>query len=390
MSSSLNDINLAFLDASDVIVEIVTYDSTTIHNTVAIADTFRVDRLSGVQGPLPRQSRRLAGRDRSRRRRARPRARPGAPRGRRTGCWSSRPTTRACRSCWPVRTPPISRDVVRVAERTARAPVGWRQPPVGPETRRVRSAADRGLRLRGRRADRPARDRPALAGRVDDLPRRQRPRAVRRRAPTTRSWPSRSSRSTCWPSATSRRSSWPATRRRRSRSATLRRRYDLPILGVIRPGAVGGRPGDAQSPRRGDRDAGDDPLARLLRRRSRTRTPRSRSTSTRRRRSSRWSRPATCRADRRGDGRRGPRAAARRADAARGAIVPAAGAATDRHAPARLHALPAAALDHRGRSSASRSRSSTPPPRPPRRSPSCWPSTGSRRPAPTTGRSTSS
>jgi pilus assembly protein CpaE len=41
MSSSLNDINLAFLDASDIIVEIVTYDSTTIHNTVAIADTFR-------------------------------------------------------------------------------------------------------------------------------------------------------------------------------------------------------------------------------------------------------------------------------------------------------------------------------------------------------------
>jgi pilus assembly protein CpaE len=41
MSSHLNDINLAFLDASDIIVEIVTYDSTTIHNTVAIADTFR-------------------------------------------------------------------------------------------------------------------------------------------------------------------------------------------------------------------------------------------------------------------------------------------------------------------------------------------------------------
>jgi pilus assembly protein CpaE len=41
MSSQLNDINLAFLDASDIIVEIVTYDSTTIHNTVAIADTFR-------------------------------------------------------------------------------------------------------------------------------------------------------------------------------------------------------------------------------------------------------------------------------------------------------------------------------------------------------------
>jgi pilus assembly protein CpaE len=41
MSSQLNDINLAFLDASDSIVEIVTYDSTTIHSTMAIADTFR-------------------------------------------------------------------------------------------------------------------------------------------------------------------------------------------------------------------------------------------------------------------------------------------------------------------------------------------------------------
>ncbi len=40
-SSSLSDVNLAFLDASDTILEIVTYDSTTIHNTVAIADTFR-------------------------------------------------------------------------------------------------------------------------------------------------------------------------------------------------------------------------------------------------------------------------------------------------------------------------------------------------------------
>ena len=41
MSSYLNDVNLAFLDAADTILEIVTYDSTTIHNTVAIADTFR-------------------------------------------------------------------------------------------------------------------------------------------------------------------------------------------------------------------------------------------------------------------------------------------------------------------------------------------------------------
>ena len=41
MSSFINDINLAFMDASDTIVEIVTYDSTTIHNTIAMADTFR-------------------------------------------------------------------------------------------------------------------------------------------------------------------------------------------------------------------------------------------------------------------------------------------------------------------------------------------------------------
>ncbi len=41
MSSHLNDINLAFLDDSDMIIEIVTYDSTTIHNTIAMAETFR-------------------------------------------------------------------------------------------------------------------------------------------------------------------------------------------------------------------------------------------------------------------------------------------------------------------------------------------------------------
>ncbi len=42
MSSALNDINLSFLDLSDTIVEIVTYDSTTIHNTIAVADAFRM------------------------------------------------------------------------------------------------------------------------------------------------------------------------------------------------------------------------------------------------------------------------------------------------------------------------------------------------------------
>ena len=42
MSSALSDINLGFLDLSDTIIEIVTYDSTTIRNTVAVADAFRM------------------------------------------------------------------------------------------------------------------------------------------------------------------------------------------------------------------------------------------------------------------------------------------------------------------------------------------------------------
>ena len=41
LTSHLNDVTLSFLDASDVILEVVTYDSTTIHNTIAMADTFR-------------------------------------------------------------------------------------------------------------------------------------------------------------------------------------------------------------------------------------------------------------------------------------------------------------------------------------------------------------
>lgn len=38
--TSLSETTLAFLDASDVVLSIVTYDSTTIHNTIAVADAF--------------------------------------------------------------------------------------------------------------------------------------------------------------------------------------------------------------------------------------------------------------------------------------------------------------------------------------------------------------
>ncbi|MGA3056849.1 MAG: AAA family ATPase [Candidatus Limnocylindrales bacterium] len=39
-ATTLSEVTLAFLDASDVVLSIVTYDSTTIHNTVAVAEVF--------------------------------------------------------------------------------------------------------------------------------------------------------------------------------------------------------------------------------------------------------------------------------------------------------------------------------------------------------------
>jgi pilus assembly protein CpaE len=42
MSCAISDVNLALLDTSDTIVEIVTHDSTTIHSTIAVADAFRM------------------------------------------------------------------------------------------------------------------------------------------------------------------------------------------------------------------------------------------------------------------------------------------------------------------------------------------------------------
>ena len=115
MPTTLNDINLGFLDASDAIIEIVTYDSTTIHNTIAMADTFQsigypaskvrylVNRADSPGGIDPADLARALG------------PRPGAPRRVATAAsWSSR-TTRACRSSWPIPTAPISQDIVRMA-----------------------------------------------------------------------------------------------------------------------------------------------------------------------------------------------------------------------------------------------------------------------------------
>jgi len=41
MPPALGDVSLANLDAADTIIEIITYDSTTIRNTLAVADAFR-------------------------------------------------------------------------------------------------------------------------------------------------------------------------------------------------------------------------------------------------------------------------------------------------------------------------------------------------------------
>ena len=49
LSSHLNDVSLSFLDTSDLVLEIVTYDSTTIHNTIAMADTFRAIGYSAAK-----------------------------------------------------------------------------------------------------------------------------------------------------------------------------------------------------------------------------------------------------------------------------------------------------------------------------------------------------
>ena len=178
------------------------------------------------------------------------------------------------------------------------------------------------------------------------------------------------SASTRWPSATSRRIVVACNTSTAVAIGAFRRRYDMPMLGVD----PAGRPAAALATR--NRRVGVIATPATIRShayfaRSRTRTRRSRSTSTRRRRSCRWSRPGMLDGpERRGDGRRGARAAPRRARRGRRVDLPAAARRHDRHAAARLHPLPAARGHHRDASPASGSPSSTRrrPPRPP------WPS----------------
>jgi pilus assembly protein CpaE len=72
--AALSDISLAFLDGADSIIEIVTYDSTTLRNTLAVAETFRaigysaekvqylINRADSAGGMSPEDLRRALGR----------------------------------------------------------------------------------------------------------------------------------------------------------------------------------------------------------------------------------------------------------------------------------------------------------------------------------------
>ena len=104
MPGDLNDIDLAFLDLSDTILEIVTYDSTTIHNTIArgrhVPDASATRRRrSATSSTAPTRPGGIDPTDLA----AGARAGARAPRRDRTAGSSSRATTRASRSCSPTR-----------------------------------------------------------------------------------------------------------------------------------------------------------------------------------------------------------------------------------------------------------------------------------------------
>ena len=119
----VNDINLAFLDTSDTILEVVTYDSTTIHSTMVDGRRVPDDRLPAVQGPLPREPRRLDRRHRPRG--PEPGARPGAGalRRARAARWSSHANNEGIPFVLADPSAQISQDVMRTAaELSGRVP----------------------------------------------------------------------------------------------------------------------------------------------------------------------------------------------------------------------------------------------------------------------------
>ena len=345
----LNDMNLAFLDTSDTIVEIVTYDSTTIHNTVADGRHVPGDRLPGAQGPLPASTaptRRAASTPRrSSGRSAACRSTGSSP----TGAWSSRPTTRAC--------PFVLANPAAAGQpgRRARWPASCSAP--------AGVAAVAGARAEAPMSDpRPIGVFDSGVGGLTVLREIVRRIARTNRRSTSATTPARRTASApddevvafstqCLDAARRARrqgaSSSPATPPRPSRSTRPAAPLRPAGPGRHPAGRVGGGARDPRPAGRGHRDAGHDPLARLLRR-DQGREPRGRGLRARDAGArARWSRPASCAG-------RWPRrpsrcagAAARRARRGRRVDLPAAARRDDRHAAAGLHPLPAAAPAHR-------------------------------------------
>ena len=179
MSSSINDINLGFLDASDTIIEIVTYDSTTIHNTIAMADTFRsigypaskvrylVNRADSPGGISPDDLARALGR---------------VPEHRvvSDGPLVVRSNNEGVPFVLANPTAPVSQDVTRTASELLGTAASPSRPVGARRLVRDRSATHRCLRFRRRRPHRAPRDHASIAGQIDDLPRRQRAGPIRR------------------------------------------------------------------------------------------------------------------------------------------------------------------------------------------------------------------
>ena len=286
----VNDINLAFLDTSDTILEVVTYDSTAIHSTMVMADAFRmigypptkvrylVNRADSTGGIDPAVLSQALGRA------------PGAQRQLRRGA----------RRAGQQRGHPVRARRPERADQPGRHAHGGRAGRAGRRPRRgggrggrVRPAAHRRVRLGRRRPHGAARDPAPHPARVHDLPRRQRARAVRRPPRRGGAPVLDRGRSTSW--------------RRRDVKALvvacntstavalrdLRARYDLPVLGVVRPGAAAAALATRNRRVGRDRDARDGPLPRVLQR-DQGREPGGRGVRARDAAAScRWSRPGS-------------------------------------------------------------------------------------------------
>ena len=338
-ATTVDDTVLAYLDNSDVLVQVVTYEWTSLQRARAMArDAARRSAFAAIgcatcsiaptrTGGMPReavaqtlgrqadfgvvsdgvlvleannrgQAVRLAGTRRADHARRRPTCRRGA-------------------------------DADDGAQRASTRGAGQRR-----RSSVSDAARNRLLRLGRRRADGTARGHAPAAQRIDHLPGRQRARAVWAalgRGGATASAPSASTSS---PRATSRRSSSPATPRARSPCPTCA--CATTAAARRRPARRhGGGARHAQPARRRHRH-GRRPCARTpTSRRSRTRIRSSRSSSSRRRSSCRWSRQA---------GSTAPLVEEVVAEQ----IAPMLDAETQhRHVAARLHALPAAGARHR-------------------------------------------